>query len=113
MFGDSAGSNVRQAPPATRSIGGEVGGNAPIPTSVVSHELERANRLGGDIHNLLDRLEQRLVPLCHPAPPNGHAGDAASAASAPTELSRAVQGINSVNASACERLASILDRIDL
>lgn len=105
--------NVRQAPPAaTRSLGGEAGGTSPIPTSIISHELERANRLGGDLHNLIERLEKRLVPTCMAAPPSGN-GDASAQGMAPTELSRAVQSINGVNAAACERLASLLDRIDL
>lgn len=87
-------------------------GTEPERISAVAREIQTANKIGAGLHDLLDRLEQRLISVRVPQPPSA-AKNAEASPAAPTDLAQSLQTVNSTISGAFARLQTIVESIDL
>ena len=81
--------------------------------SAVAREIEQGKKIGVSLHDLIDRIGQRVEPVRLVSPPSGPGDEPSAMPSAATDLAREIQSINGTFAEAGRRLEILLGSIDL
>lgn len=83
----------------------------PTNISAIARELEKSKQIGAVMHEMIDRLEQKVLPIRMATPPQ--ADSSGTEPQLPTDLARTLQAVNATNGMALLRLQSIVETIDL
>lgn len=81
--------------------------------SNIAREIAEGKKLGVELHDLIDRLGQRVEPVRMVVPQPTASVDNPGAPPAATDLAREVQALNGTVAEGIRRLSILIDSIDL